>query len=186
MLRGLISFRQRTRTYQEEDVADWCAQGQKELVKAYLKHAPRPNPNAKKSGSTALHQACAHNHLPIVELLVRKGADVELADPSGMMPLHISCMRGHLQISKFLVSPTNLPAEDFSAIDLDSKQAIEKCRILADPECHTDDDEKQTPLHLAVSHNQIDMVRWLLKDIEVDASCKDANGETILHKACSK
>lgn len=91
-----------------------------------------------------------------------------------------------MQISKFLVSPTNLPAEDFSAIDLDSKQAIEKGRILADHECHTDDDEKQTPLHLAVSHNQIDMVRWLLKDIEVDASCKDANGETILHKACSK
>jgi ankyrin repeat protein len=43
-------------------------------------------------------QACRHGHLPVVRLLLRRGADAGLADMAGNTPAHLAVRHGHLDL----------------------------------------------------------------------------------------
>ena len=62
---------------------------------------------------TSLHWACACGHLPIVEYLISKGANIEAKDGDGWTPLHYGCERCKLPIVKYLISiGANIEAKD--------------------------------------------------------------------------
>ncbi|KAG7471719.1 ankyrin-1-like [Solea senegalensis] len=50
------------------------------------------------SDETLLHVAAKHGHLSIIELLIRKGARIDLQDNSGHTALHEAASRGHTEI----------------------------------------------------------------------------------------
>ena len=54
-------------------------------------------------GRTALHLECERGRLGSVELLVGRGADVDLADKYGKTPLMFACRAGHVDVVRLLV-----------------------------------------------------------------------------------
>ena len=51
-----------------------------------------------KDQETPLHFACQFCHLPIVEYLVEKDANIEAKDEDKRTPLHCTCEQCHLLI----------------------------------------------------------------------------------------
>ncbi|XP_071722895.1 uncharacterized protein [Rutidosis leptorrhynchoides] len=98
---------------------------------------------AVEDGDTALHLTCLYGHLPCVQLLLERGADLEVKDEEGAMPLHDACAGGFAEIAQLLVSRAN---------DSDSLKRMLECV----------DVEGDTPLHHAARGEHVEIVRLLL------------------------
>ncbi|KAK6943887.1 Ankyrin repeat [Dillenia turbinata] len=96
-----------------------------------------------EDGDTALHLTCLYGHLPCVQLLLERGANLESKDEEGAIPLHDSCASGFTEIVQLLISST------------DSSEVVK--RML-----ETVDVEGDTPLHHAARGEHVDIIRLLL------------------------
>ena len=54
-------------------------------------------------GGTALHCACRHNHVDIVEMLVGAGADIEARTDAGLTPLSVAASMGYAPLCDELI-----------------------------------------------------------------------------------
>jgi uncharacterized protein len=96
----------------------------------------------------------------MVEILVRRGADVSLVSARGMGALHFASLAGHVSICRYLLLFTN------------TKPAGRN-------RCH------RTPLHLACRHGHASVAEVLIsKGAKVDA--RDSKGRTPLFEAASR
>uniref|UniRef100_A0AAQ5YPC5 CARD- and ANK-containing Inflammasome Adaptor Protein n=1 Tax=Amphiprion ocellaris TaxID=80972 RepID=A0AAQ5YPC5_AMPOC len=59
------------------------------------------------SNETLLHAAAEHGHLSIIQLLIRKGARLDLQDNAGHTALHKAASRGHTDIMRVLIKSHN-------------------------------------------------------------------------------
>ncbi|KAA8516591.1 hypothetical protein F0562_016903 [Nyssa sinensis] len=96
-----------------------------------------------EDGDTVLHLTCLYGHLPCVQLLLERGACLEVKDEDGAIPLHDACAGGFAEIVQLLISGAN------------------------DPECvkrmlESVDVEGDTPLHHAARGEHVDVIRLLL------------------------
>ena len=79
-----------------------AAVGNIETVKQHL--ADGTDVNAKNDGGlTPLLQAAANGHKEIAELLITKGADVNV-NVNGTTPLHIAAFNGHKEVAELLIA----------------------------------------------------------------------------------
>ncbi|KIJ06606.1 hypothetical protein PAXINDRAFT_91740 [Paxillus involutus ATCC 200175] len=77
--------------------------GHLEVVKTLLDYPNTIiNPDDQSLG-TPLHSACLGGHISIVELLVQKGADVNMQGSNSCTPIHLACSGGHVSIVKLLL-----------------------------------------------------------------------------------
>ncbi|CAB0030041.1 unnamed protein product [Trichogramma brassicae] len=117
-----------------------------------------------KSGCTALHRAVSLNHDKVAELLLRKGANPNLADEDGQTPLHLICKRSHDDdfAKKFfeITDGNNQP------VDID---AVENSGL--------------TPLHWAMYNKHKNLAKLLLKR-GANPYLVDEDGQTALHILC--
>jgi ankyrin repeat protein len=93
-------------------------------------------------------------HLNIVELLVQKGADLNVQDHNSRTPLHLACSGGHLNIVELLVQ---------KGADL-----------------NVQDSYSRTPLHLACSGGHLNIVELLVQK-GADLNVQDKDSRTPLH-----
>lgn len=96
-----------------------------------------------EDSDTALHLACLYGYLPCVQLLLEKGASLEVKDEDGAIPLHDACAGGFTEIVEFILNRAN-GAEHV-------KRMLE-----------TVDVEGDTPLHHAARGEHVDVIRLLL------------------------
>ncbi|XP_071085994.1 uncharacterized protein [Haliotis cracherodii] len=73
-----------------------------------------------KYGDTCLHQACEFAGPPMVEFLLRQGADVNALNNKLQRPLHIACQRNHVKIAEKLWKN----GADIFALDITHKPAL--------------------------------------------------------------
>lgn len=120
------------------DIFDAAATGQLEPIEALLDEQPDLVNVFAPDGFTPLGLAAFFNHLPIVELLLARGANVNLASQNAqrVMPLHSSVALQSLAITKTLLAH----GADVNAVQ----------------------EENYTPLHEAARNGQLDMVKLLL------------------------
>ena len=60
--------------------------------------------NTCKNGLCPLYLACQREHESIVQLLLNKGADVNLCNEKGFSPLYVACHTGHEGIVQILMN----------------------------------------------------------------------------------
>ena len=76
----------------------------KELVEKLLSNDEDINQKEEIMENTPLHFASFYNCLPIVKLLVSKGANLNLINKNGLTPLMWAIEKGHTAIAKFLLT----------------------------------------------------------------------------------
>jgi len=94
-------------------------------------------------------------------MLLLKGADPNVQnEEDGKTPLHIAAMRGDMKMLEFLITH---PYIDMNALD----------------------DASTTPIHCAISHSQLDVVKLLLEK-GADVNIPDAQRKTCVHIAAEQ
>lgn len=96
-----------------------------------------------EDGDTTLHLTCLYGYLPCVQLLLERGASLEVKDEDGAIPLHDACAGGFIEIVQLLINS----ASDTECV----KRMLE-----------TVDAEGDTPLHHAARGEHVDVIRLLL------------------------
>lgn len=113
-------------------------------------------------GRTSLHIAVLYDQIVIVDFLLDRGTDINVADSDGLTPLHYACVKGHQNILLLLLHANANPTMT--------------------------DSQRNTPLHLAVDRGHESCVKALLylsehMKVSVNANAMNDNGDTPLHLA---
>lgn len=89
---------------------DWTAlhiassEGFKDACEVLIFQGEGTDINARTSMlRTPLHLASLHGHLPVVKVLIREGAEINIVDIEKNTPLHYASINGHLNIVKWLL-----------------------------------------------------------------------------------
>lgn len=149
-----------------------------------------------KNKVSILHFAIGSGNRQVVEFLLDEGADIEARARSYQTPLHFAAMEGHVQIAEEIldrgVDIFSIMEDKVQAIHIAAQRGhIPVCEFLylRGSEYAAVADRGMQPLHFAVlsglEHNE-DMVKFLLKQPEVDIHAISDNEATALHYAASE
>jgi ankyrin repeat protein len=133
------------------------------------------------SGRTALHRAVISRSLNDVEKYLLMGSAIDAQDEESNQPLHLAASRGFIEIIRLLLKhkadPNAKGESGKTAVHMSSRfpKAL-KVILEAYPEISTQDDNGDTPLHLAVSSSTLDerpkgsaIEQLILADADVNA-----------------
>ena len=143
-------------------------------------------------GRTALHFACANNHIECVRLLLQHGADANKADNYGDIPLHAAAYAGdHTKCVRLLLQHgANVNKADVHNLTplhtACAKDHIECARLLLQHGANVNkaDNCGKTPLHIACANGRTECVRLLLQH-GVNINETDNYRSTPLRAACA-
>ncbi|XP_014229229.1 ankyrin-3-like [Trichogramma pretiosum] len=129
------------------------------------KSQPLPLDARDKEGKTALHLALEKGHRKVVQLLLERDADPNLAHPEGSTALHLICkMNRPIALMKLLFEISDKKNQP---LPLDAQ-----------------DKKGKTALHWALKDNiRTDVAEWLLRK-GADSNLADKEGSTALHIIC--
>uniref|UniRef100_A0ABD2WW11 Uncharacterized protein n=1 Tax=Trichogramma kaykai TaxID=54128 RepID=A0ABD2WW11_9HYME len=131
------------------------------------------NARSPMSGRTALHWAMENGNFAIAGLLLRKGANPNLADINGYTSLHIFCMKPDYESDD----------DDDIAVSNLMEMLMEVRYEYGPLQINAQNKEGDTPLHLAVKAGDCNVINWLLKN-GVDLNLANKKGFTPLHILC--
>jgi len=154
----------------------------------------KANPSLQDSiGETPLHEAITKNEDGIVQLLLEFEADISVTDTKGFSCLHHAALKGNESAVTAILATgphpriINEKKEDgFTALHLASLNNHQKVAEILIKQGKADIDSQndalQTPLHLAVVGNSLQIVKLLVEE-GADLDIKDKVGDTPMHEA---
>ncbi|KAL7298446.1 hypothetical protein TKK_0008234 [Trichogramma kaykai] len=142
-----------------------CRHGWDDIVRAMLRHDEDPNCRVPETGDTPLILALKHEHVAVVEVLLKHRTDPSLPNKKGSTPLHVVCQKKEFN--------EDLAKKFFKAID-DERQTIE---------VNAKEKLGNMPLQLAFSHSHKKAVALLLRK-GADPNSENEEGSNLLHLIC--
>ncbi len=138
---------------------------------------------------TPLHLACAEAGLPVVGLLLERGADVRALDFGDNTPLHAAATAGKLDLVTALLArqaPVNALNRQrvpplLNAAATGSTVAVEAL-LKAGADLKAADNIGETALHRAATGGHVEVMKFLL-DRGLDVNVRDRQRQTALHQA---
>ncbi|CAB3260241.1 unnamed protein product [Arctia plantaginis] len=86
-----------------EDIFQWCREGNALQVRVWLDDTEHDMNQGDDHGFSPLHWACKEGHLKIVEMLIRRGARINVTNMGDDTPLHLAAAHGHRPIVQLLL-----------------------------------------------------------------------------------
>ncbi|KAG7296300.1 hypothetical protein JYU34_021430 [Plutella xylostella] len=86
-----------------EDIFQWCREGNALQVRVWLDDTEHDMNQGDDHGFSPLHWACKEGHLKIVEMLIRRGARINVTNMGDDTPLHLAAAHGHRPIVHLLL-----------------------------------------------------------------------------------
>lgn len=128
-----------------------------------------------------LFLAASFGRINIVELLLQKGADVNISNEDGFTPLHNSVNRSHDYIALLLIAKgANVKAqskEGLTPLHIAADEASIKLLIEKGADINKRDSIGRTPLHFACMGGRIDLVEFLIAN-GADIGARDKEDHT--------
>ena len=144
------------------------ANNKKYAVRALLTYDPLLN-EVTYLGESALHIATLDNRLEIAELLIRKGADINIIDNKGCTPLHYASIYNYLYLTDLLVyygADTDIRCRDGSTPLLAAIWAgnaeVADILVQSGADVNISDNKGFTPLHVAAQNGDTLLTKLLL------------------------
>ncbi|KIX01570.1 uncharacterized protein Z518_09296 [Rhinocladiella mackenziei CBS 650.93] len=159
--------------------------GDLEAVREHLDTHPEALTTLDEDGQPPLHVALQEGQKEIVELLMARGASIEMMGYHGWRPLHIAASLGNLELVDLCLAcnadlKTRSHTSQTALHKAVSSHSIPVVRRLiekgADPS--ETNDRGMTPLHIAAHQNDIQIVRMLVLEYGVDTLARDRQGLT--------
>ncbi|CAL1283118.1 unnamed protein product [Larinioides sclopetarius] len=124
-----------------------------------------------------LHYAARYNRAAATQLLIVKGADVDIEGEDGLTPLHFAARYGYNRSNKCL-------DEETAESPVDNETVIS---ILIEEGAHVNcqDNYGMTPLHYAALRGNVFATEELLKSSKINAETSDKQEMTALHCAAN-
>jgi ankyrin repeat protein len=142
------------------------------------------------SGNSPLHMAAAIGSLPITELLLSEGADINATNTELNTPLHAAVQNGRDEVSKFLIkNGADLNKHNASGYTplhsaaLDNRRAIAEALISKGADIESLCDQRYTPLNLIARSTESYEVAELLIQKGANINARDAAGRMPLNNA---
>lgn len=175
----------------------YAEQGETANVESVLKQNPTLDVNRSRAegNKTALYLACEKGYLDIVKLLLKQKADASVCDTTmrmGFAPFTIAARNGHLDVIKELLSSgIGIESRDdrnrtalYTAV---ANNRLDIVRFLCNANAEVNNDcgpMSWTPLRMAISINNIEAIKILLKHGKgIDLEKRDTMNNTILLNA---
>ncbi|CAB0042007.1 unnamed protein product [Trichogramma brassicae] len=169
-----------------------CKSGCTDAVKKFLEVSQDPNCIVPKTGDSPLHLAARNGSKEVTLLLLRNGANPNLANEKGLTPLHIICEHPFIteEILKNLAveegfTPLQFTCKKTSRNDLPELFLKINDELNQLVKVDARDNKGRTPLHLALERENNDVVKYVLKR-GADPNLTDEEGFTPLHVTCKK
>ncbi|XP_071085979.1 ankyrin repeat domain-containing protein 50-like [Haliotis cracherodii] len=163
-----------------------CWGGNEEIVKYIISHDDVDIDGRGQSGRTPLMAAAYKGHGKVFDLLVDKEADLTLVDDAGDNVLHVACLGGHVDIVSRVLK---LGKVDINKQGQCSRTPLMVAARLGNNEIFdllvteradalTEDDDRNTILHLACEGGHIDIVKYVLSLDTVNINARNKQNET--------
>lgn len=145
-----------------------------------------------EAGSTLLIHAAKIGALQIVELLLERGADLELSDKQGLTALNYAALNGHRDLVEFLLDSMGEAqamielAAGYSLHCATTNGHLNVVQLLLDRDAYVDTKLKGfTALHCAAANGHVNIAELLLKK-GAKIYLTNLKGHTALHLAAFK
>ena len=165
-----------------------CEYGHLEVVQYLAELCDPLSPDEDQH--TPLHRAAFGGHLNVVRYLITsKSCDPVVRCDSDNTPLHYAAQQGHLEVVKFLIERVGGPniTGNFGRTALhfvcESGNLEVFYYLVQVCSPHLVDIKQQSPLHIAVSHNHVEIAHHLISVYHCNPKSVNAQGYTSLHLA---
>ncbi|XP_048246276.1 ankyrin repeat domain-containing protein 17-like isoform X2 [Haliotis rufescens] len=163
-----------------------CWGGNEEIVKYIISHDDVDIDGRGQSGRTPLMAAAYKGHGKVFDLLVDKEADLTLVDDAGDNVLHVACLGGHVDIVSRVLELGKVDINKqgqcsrtplMVAARLGHKEIFDLL-VTERADALTEDDHRNTILHLACEGGLIDIVEYVLSLGTVNINARNIQNET--------
>ncbi|KAJ8970092.1 hypothetical protein NQ314_001403, partial [Rhamnusium bicolor] len=139
---------------------------------------------------TPLWCAAVSGKLPVVEILLKHGADINAVSDTGSTPVRSACFMTHFEIVKYLVehgADINRPNYNGGTCLINSVQSAQLCDFLLKngADVNARDIQNKTALHYAIQEHRLETTKLLLKS-GANYNAKSRYGDDALQMACLK
>ncbi|EAX95546.1 hypothetical protein TVAG_126760 [Trichomonas vaginalis G3] len=138
-------------------------------VSKILEKDPSKINSTDDKGNTAFLLASQKNLVEMMKLLYEKGADVNILNKGGRSALHEACYKNRLEAVQYLVTLPTLDIKIKTANGRTALHCASKCGnpeivklLLHDLSPNFQDDDGDTPLHIAANNQHSDVIHLLL------------------------
>ncbi|KAH8727644.1 ankyrin repeat-containing domain protein [Phaeosphaeriaceae sp. PMI808] len=157
-----------------------------------LEHASDIQNDRSEDGSTLIHAAVRHDQKDLVDILLKKGLEIDATDAQGCTPFFRECQRGISMLPFLLERGANIGAKDknshntlHAAISGDQLESV-KFLINRGMQADTVGGDAGTPLTWAITVGNEEISLYLLMFGTLVINSARKNGRTMLHMAASQ